>query len=56
MDKPADYKQTDYTQNLLDELHDLNKTYEGLLKFVESMQISMPKPKEGEEDGQNTDN
>lgn len=50
-------KQTDYTQNLLEELHDLTKTYEGLLKFVESIQISRTEPKEGEgKNDKNTDN
>lgn len=54
MDKqPADYKQTDYTQNLIEELQDLNKTYENLMDFIESMQIS--EPKDGEDD-KNTDN
>lgn len=43
----------DYTQNLLEELHDLTKTYENLIKFIESM----PKPKEeGDKDDKNTDN
>ena len=47
----------DYTQNLLEELHDLTKTYENLIKFVESMQISRPEPKEGEDkNDKNTDN